>query len=130
MTLLSSTYTGLPQSSPSSRLQAWVTKATKTPTMGIIQAPFYFARAHVHVTEAFNSDGTDTLVVGYSTDTDAFVTTVDVSTTGVKSVTLGTLQGYNSTNYTALATYTAGGTDPTTGKALVILEFFPVKLSP
>lgn len=129
MTSITSPLTGQPQSTPTGRIQGWVTKGTQTPVLGIINAPFYFVRAHVHVTEAFNSDGTDTLVVGYSTDTDAFITSVDVSTTGVKSVTLGALQGFNTTSYSILATYTAGGSQPTTGKALVILEFFPVKSS-
>jgi hypothetical protein len=104
------------------RMMAWVTSSSQNPTLGILQPGAYVARAHVHVTEAFDSDGTDTLTVGYSTDTDAFVTSVDVSTTGVKSITLGILSGFNSTARTVKAYYVNGGSSPATGKALVILE--------
>lgn len=98
--------------------------------MGALLAGTYLAAAHVHVTEAFNSDGTDTLTVGYDADPDAFVTSVDVSTTGVKSVTLGALSGYNGTARAVEAYYVNSGTEPTTGKALVILEILRVPKQP
>lgn len=112
------------------RMTAWVTKNSQNPALGILQPNTYFVRAHVHVTEAFNSDGSDTLTVGYDTDSDAFITSVDVSTTGIKSVTLGALAGYNSTARKVEAYYVNGGSEPTTGKALVILELFSTPTQP
>lgn len=114
----------------SGRMKAWVTKDVQNPVLGILQPDTYFVRAHVHVTEAFNSSGNDTLTVGYDADTDAFITSVDVSSTGVKSVTLGVLQGYNSTARKVEAYYVNSGTEPTTGKAIVILELFRLPPSP
>lgn len=114
----------------SGRLAVWVTKDSQTPVLGIMQPGRYLARAMVHVTEAFNSDDTDTLTVGYTTDTDAAVTSIDVSSTGIKTATLGALSGYNATARTLEAYYVNGGSEPTTGKALVILELLPVPLSP
>lgn len=90
----------------------------------------YFVRAHCHVTQAFNSDGTDEITVGYDADTDAFITAIDVSSTGVKSVTLGALNGYNGTARSVEAYYVNGGSEPSQGKALIILEFFPVPVQP
>lgn len=121
---------GVPLTAPSGRMQAWVTAGSQNPVLGILQAGTYFARAHVHVTEAFNSDGTDTLTVGWDSDTDALVTSVDVSTTGVKTLTLGANVGYNGTAHSVEAYYANGGSEPTTGKALVILEFFPIPKQP
>lgn len=115
---------------PIGRMAAWVTSTSQNPTLGILQPNTYFVRAHVHVTEAFNSDGSDALTVGYDTDSDAAITSIDVSTTGIKSVTLGALAGYNSTARKVEAYYVNGGSEPTLGKALVILEIFPSPPSP
>lgn len=123
MTLINS-FQNRPQ--PTGRMTAWVTSSSQNPTLGTMPAGSYFVRAHCHVTEAFNSDGTDTLTVGYDTDTDAFVTSIDVSSTGVKSVTLGVLNGYNGTARAVEAYYVNGGSEPSEGKALVILEIFSV----
>lgn len=111
-------------------LSGWATYARQTVPLGNMPAGRYFVRAHVHVTEAFDSDGADALTVGYSTDTDAFIESVDVSSTGVKTVTTGTLTGYNGTARPVVIYYAAGGSAPTQGKALVILEFFDVRSEP
>jgi hypothetical protein len=116
--------------SATNRLMTWVTSGSQSRSLGVLQAGTYVARAHVHVTEGFNSDGSDTLNVGYDTDTDAFITSVDVSTTGIKSITLGSLAGYNATARQVKAYYVNGGSEPTTGKALVILEIFPSPTQP
>ena len=118
------------QPTANGRMSKWVTHDGQTQTLGALQPGSYFVRAHCHVTESFDSDGSDTLTVGYDTDTDAFVTSIDVSSTGVKSVTLGTLQGYNGTARSVKAYYVAGGSAPTQGKAIVIVEFLPVPVSP
>lgn len=114
----------------SGRLKAWVTSNSQSPVLGTLQVGTYLVRAHVHVLQGFNSDGTDTLTVGYDDDTDAAVTSVDVSSTGVKSVTLGALEGYNATARTLKAYYGNSGTEPSQGKALVILEIFSVPPQP
>ena len=111
-------------------LQTWVTKDTQNPVMGILPAATYVIQAHVHVTEAFNSDGTDLLTVGWDTDADAIVTSIDVSTTGVKSVTLGSNAGYNGTAQKVKAYYVNGGSEPTTGKAFVLIETVRVPVQP
>ncbi len=126
----SSQFSGQTEQTPRGRMVCWVTKDSQNPTLGMLQAGSYFVRAHVHVTEAFNSGGTDLLEVGYDADTDACITSVDVSTTGVKSVTLGALNGYNATARKIEAYYANGGSEPTTGKAIVILEIFRVPTSP
>lgn len=115
---------------PTGRMTAWVTSTSQNPSLGTLHAGTYFVRAHCHVTEAFDSDSTDTITVGYDTDADAFATSIDVSTTGVKSVTLGTLNGYNGTARAVEAYYSAGGSAPTQGKALIILELFRVPSQP
>lgn len=112
------------------RLSTWVTHTSTSPTLGTFRPGTYFVRAHCHVTEAFDSDGSDNLTVGYTTDTDAFVTSIDVSTTGVKSVSLGTLAGYNGTAHSVTAYYVAGGSAPTQGKCLIVLEFIRVPTQP
>ena len=94
--------------------------------LGKLPAFSYILNVHVHVVEAFNSDAADTLTVGWTADTDALVTALDVSTTGVKSPTLGANNGYNSSEQEVNAYYTAGGSAATTGKAIVLVEFVRV----
>lgn len=130
MTLSSSPISGFSEGSARGRLVCWVTKDAQNPSLGTMPAGSYLLRAHVHVTENFDSDGNDTLTVGYDADPDAVVTSVDVSTTGVKSVTLGALNGYNATARDIEAYYSNSGTEPTTGKAIVILEIIRVPTSP
>ena len=93
--------------------------------MGAFRNPRYVVRVNVHVTEAFNSDGGDTLVIGHPDNTDGYGESVDVSSTGVKTVTLGSDIGYDATNREVQAVYSNGGTEPTTGKAYIVIEFMP-----
>jgi hypothetical protein len=81
-------------------------------------------RAHLHVLEAFNSDGSDNISIGYTGTLQAFATNTDVSTTGVKTMTLGSEIGYQAVSRAINAYYVNGGTEPTTGKAVVNLEYF------
>ena len=81
-------------------------------------------RVQVYVQTAFNSDGSDNLVVGHVDDNDAYATTVDVSTTGRKSVSEGVSARVVETEPRAIkAYYTNGGSEPTTGKAHVLVEY-------
>jgi len=93
-----------------------------------MRQPFYVVRASIHVTQAFDG-GTDRISAGWDTDNDSIFTTTDVSSTGVKSVTLGSNEGYNGSGQAIEFYYTTSGT-ATTGKALVILEIFLTPLSP
>jgi hypothetical protein len=105
-------------------LTAWVsTTVGLTPTLGTVPAHARIVSVSIEVTQAFNSDGTDLLSVGYSGSTAAYATATDVSTTGIKTVTLGTGVGYSATARDVIATYAAGGSAPSTGKALVSVAY-------
>ena len=105
-------------------LSAWVTSGTQIPTLGILPVGAYVVRVHIHCTVAFNSSGTDEIRVGYSSDTDAYATLTDTSTVGVKSVTLGSGIGFDGTARQVLAEYVNGGTEPSLGRSIVIVEYF------
>lgn len=111
-------------------ISAWITKGRQTVDLGAIPANTYIMRAHCHVLEAFNSSGTDTVTVGSDADPDAIVTSVDVSSVGIKSVTLGVNAGYNGNAQPLKIFYTNSGGEPTTGAALIILEAVKVPSSP
>ena len=111
-------------------LVGFVSVARPTLNLGFLRSPRKILRAHVEVVEAFNSNGTDTLVVGNVDNPDAYIESVDVSTTGIKTVTLGSEIGFSATPFDVTAVYTAGGTAPTTGAAIIILEIMPCPQSP
>lgn len=108
------------------RLEGWVADNAQNPSLGTLPASTYVTNVRLQVTEAFNSDGADEIKVGYDADDDAYITLTDVSSTGIKTPTLGTLAGYNGTSRAVEAYYVNGGTEPTTGKAIVIVEFYRV----
>jgi len=108
------------------RLAAWVADDKQTADMGKLPANTNVVNVRIQVTENFNGSGSDLISVGYSGAATAFATTTDVSTTGIKSVTLGSSAGYNGTARDVQAYYTNGGGEPSTGKALVILEYYRV----
>ena len=87
-------------------------------------------RAHCHVTQAFNSSGTDTIVVGSDADPDSIVTSVDVASTGIKTLVLGVSAGYNSLAQQIKIVYSNSGGEPTTGAALFLFETAKVPSSP
>lgn len=111
-------------------LQIWVTKDSQTPRIGTVKAPFFYAGAYVHVTEAF--DDTSALVVGISGDTDDFIESKALTSTGFfgtaeGSLTIGEKSGYNSVSQEI--TMAASG-NPTTGKCLVVLRFIRIPIQP
>lgn len=112
------------------QLHVWVADDAQNPAMGTLPANSYVLRVHCYVAEAFNSDGADQLTLGYDADPDAFATTIDVSTTGSKTVTLGVEAGYGASSRDVEAYYTNGGTEPTAGKALLLLEYCAVTAPP
>lgn len=103
-------------------ISAWITYGRQTVDLQALPADTYIMRVHCHVTQAFNSDGTDTIVVGSDANPDSIVESVDVSTTGIKTLTLGVNAGFNADAQQIKIVYSAGGSAPTTGKALFIFE--------
>lgn len=114
----------------SSLLIGWVTYSRQTVDLGALPADTYVLRGHCHVTEAFDSDGTDTITVGNDVDPDALITSVTCSTTGIKSITLGVNAGYNSVAQPVKIFYANGGSEPAAGRALIILELARVPHTP
>lgn len=105
-------------------IHGWIADSRQTVTLGTLPENAYIVRAHCHVTEAFDSGGTDTLTIGWDSDPDAITTSIDVSTTGQKICPFGVGAGFNSDSREVKGFYTAGGSAPTTGKALLVIEFF------
>jgi hypothetical protein len=90
-------------------------------------------RAGIVVTEAFNSDGTDMIRVGGSGNADRYVGNTDVSTTGSKTPAAGssaTPPAVSAGGDVVTATYLNGGSEPTTGKAYVWLEYIVTPAAP
>lgn len=110
-------------------LQGWVADDAQNPElqneMGSNNLPVgtYAEIPILDVTEAFDSDGTDEIAVGYDADQDAFGDETDVSSTGVKNMAAGAEEGYVATARAVEAYYTNGGSEPTAGKALVTLPY-------
>jgi hypothetical protein len=78
----------------------------------------------VRLEQAFNSDGTNLLTVGHDADVDAYVTSLDVSSTGVKAPTMGAPVGtVDATSRSVAAYYTAHGSSPTTGEAHIVVHY-------
>lgn len=116
--------------SPVQTISAWITKDRQTIYPANFRVPRKILRIHVEVYEAFNSDGTDLLDIGYVGSANAYANDVDVGSLGAASVTLGSGIGFDATNRELVLTYSNGGTEPTTGKVLVTIEFVPCPLLP
>ncbi len=104
-------------------LVAWLANDVQNPSLGTIPVGSWVVPPLLHVTEAFNSYGTDEIRVGYDSDQDAFGLLPAVDSSGFKNMAAGTLEGYNGTLRAAEAYYINGGSEPTTGKAVVILPY-------
>lgn len=112
--------------SPIQSISAFLTKTNTTVRPGAFSSPRRVVRVHLEVITAFDSDGTDQIRIGHATDNDAYGTLVDVSTTGIKTVTLGSGIGYDATPRQLIFEYVAGGSAPTTGSAVITVEFIPL----
>lgn len=110
-------------------ITSWVTHSRQTVDLGALPTDTYILRAHCHVTEAFNSDGTDTIVVGSDANDDSIVTSVDVSSTGIKTLTMPAA-GYNASAQQIKIRYSNSGSEPSAGAALFIFEITRVPPSP
>jgi hypothetical protein len=90
-------------------------------------------RAGIVVTEAFNSDGTDMIKIGGSGNVNRYAGDTDVSTTGSKTPAAGssaTPPAVSAGGDVVTATYSNGGSEPTTGKAYVWLEYIVTPTAP
>lgn len=108
----------------------WVSHNNQNPSLRTIPVGVFCVTEYVQVLEAFDSDGADELTGGYDADTDALFTTIDVSTTGFKAVTHGAEAGYIQTQRAMELYYVNGGSEPTTGQALVLTRVQRVPTKP
>lgn len=116
----------------SGRLAAWVeyTDAGAAVFLGTLPADSFYTISYEDVTVAFTGTGTDLLTIGWTADNDALATSQDISTTGVKTPTVGANHGYNSTAQTVNAYYLDANADAGAGKVLCVVEYWQVPTSP
>ena len=114
--------------------EAWITHdaATDTITFGVLPANAFVTDVYIWTQEAFNSDGTDEVCVGYDAALEAYAVDVDVATTGVETVTLGaTARTVDATSRTLKAYYhTSNATNLTTGEAHVVVKWIQATINP
>jgi hypothetical protein len=119
------------------RLEGWVkfNDAGTGVVLGTLPADSFVRDVIIQVTTLFNAGTNDLLSVGWDADVDALSVDKDVSATGIfsrerGSLTAGANDGYNATSRSIEAYYTYTGAAPTTGKALVIVEYWQVTKQP
>jgi hypothetical protein len=114
------------------RLAAWLADDIQSVTLGTITKASLVLRVGIFVSEAFNSSGTDTIEIGGTGLAARYAAATDVSTTGPKTPAAGSLAlpGTMMGGDAVSASYTNGGTEPTTGKALVFMEYMTVPNAP
>jgi hypothetical protein len=102
----------------------WVTHSSQNPSLFALPENAKVLSVDCWVEELFNSDGSDQISVGYDALADAYATAIDVSTTGVKTVTLGSVAKTVHPSYSTVECYYVnGGTEPTTGKASITITW-------
>ena len=105
-------------------LEGWVLDDAQNPTLGALPTNAVVINVDVWVHDAFDSDGTDLLTVGYDGAVDAYVTALDVSAPGVMTPGMGTSVGIvDATPRSVEAYYVNGGSEPTVGKAHIIVQY-------
>ena len=116
------------------RLEGWVCAlplAVQNPTLGTLPINAVVTNVDVWCEEGFDSDGTDLLTVGYDADNDAYVTALDVSAPGVLAPAMGTSVGkVDAVSRSVEAYYVNGGSEPTVGKAHVIVQYIIATAEP
>jgi len=118
-------------------LEGWVHDGAQNPSLGTLPANAFVYRVDLWVKEAFDSDGTDLLTVGYDGTVDAYLTSIAVDSAGVREAvnethanagaTVGTV---DSVSRAVEAYYTNGGTEPTVGKAYIAIHYFVATAEP
>jgi hypothetical protein len=111
--------------------EVWVTSASQNPALVTLPANAKVLSVECWVSEAFTSDGTDLVSVGYDGALTEYCTDIDVSSTGVKSATLGaTAKTVDATSRAVEVYYTNGGSEPGAGKAHVSITWIQSTVSP
>lgn len=114
--------------------EGWITHdaATDTITIGVLPTNSIVMGVNIWTQEAFNSDGTDEVCVGFSGTAEAYGVDVDVSDTGVESVTLGaSAKVVDATSRIVQAYYhTSDATNLTTGEAHILVEWTQATVNP
>ena len=119
-------------------LEGWALDDDQNPSLGTLPANAFVYRVDIWVEEAFNSDGTDNLTVGYDGGTSAYlVSGLNMETGGLREhvdeghaqagATLGTV---DATTRAVEAYYLNGGTEPTTGKVYIALHYIVATAEP
>lgn len=110
----------------------WVTHNRQTVKIGSAAAPFYVRNVHMYLKENFNSNGTDKVTVGHSGDVDAYVASMDVDSGAGTDLTVTVVDAnrYNTVPREINVYYTNGGSEPSAGELLVILEIDTIPLLP
>ena len=111
---------------------------SQNPSLGTLPANAFVYRVDIWVEEAFDSDGTDNLTVGYDGTTSAYlVSGLNMETVGLREhvdeghaqagATLGTV---DATTRAVEAYYLNGGTEPTVGKVYIALHYIVATAEP
>ncbi len=119
-------------------LEGWALDDDQNPTLGTLPANAFVYRVDIWVEEAFNSDGTDNLTVGYTGTTSAYlVSGLNMETGGLREhvdeghgqagATLGTV---DSSSRSVEAYYLNGGSEPSTGKVYIALHYIVATAEP
>jgi len=95
--------------------------------MGVLPANAIILNPYLSVPTAFNSGGADTIIIGNSTNNDAYGETKTVSAIiTLANFTAGAEIGFLAAGKKVLLRYTSTGGAPTAGAAIVILPFLLV----
>ena len=113
---------------------SWVQASDDSVKLGVLPADALILEVKLWVKEGFNATGDDYIKVGHSDNQDAYIVETDVSTTGIKTngnAADGSRIGKSGDNVRVVwAYYTATGSIPTTGKALITIIWTKVDVSP
>lgn len=114
-------------------LQTILTSADQFEELGRLGAHTTVLRASLYTMEAWNSSGTDEIKCGTgaagAVNVQIFGLT-DVTTTGLDTPAVGSRLGPFATATTYNCEYVNGGSEPTTGKTLIIVEFLDTMAMP
>jgi hypothetical protein len=111
----------------------WLTPTKTSAVLGRLPFMFVVESTTIYVHVAFNSSGTDLINVGQDSywGTNAYASAIDASTLGLKTGTpFNPGVPVDVSTQKIVASYTAGGSAPTTGKALVVVRGYIVGFIP
>ena len=95
-------------------------------SMGTLPANVFVYDAYIHVINAFNDSGTDTIAIGINIDHNVFSTEINVDTTGIKIPNKGAGCGQIANSYEVFAYYEGQNNNANTGKAICILKWMKI----